>query len=98
MKKFNLIEALSARREQVIKQYNDLREEKFFDGISLRDFMYEVIGGCQCNKIASEKRLDNSLISIVGIVYMRHCNINLVDSRQARLEKKYKGTQFEALI
>lgn len=97
-KQFNLTEALKERREIVIAKYNTLTEERFFDGITLRNFMIEVMNMCQINRIASEKTLDRQLPYFMGDIYFNHSKVTGTDTVTANLKNQYQGTAFMAMV
>lgn len=97
-KQFNLTESLKERRENVIAKYNSLTEERFFDGITLRNFMIEVMNMCQINRIASEKTLDRQLPYFMGEIYFNHSKVTAFDAVTANLKKQYQGTAFMAMV
>ena len=98
MKKFNLTEELTKRRESVIAKYNSLTAEKFYDGCSLRTVMVEVLQMCQMNRIASAKTLDAKLPFFMSNVYVQHSRIQAEDKLTAALKAKYQGTAFMAMV
>lgn len=98
MKTFNLTEQLSKRREQVIAKYNELTNEQFFDGCTLRTFMVEIMQMCQINHIASEKTLDAKLAFFIGNIYCSHKKIQGTDKVTNALRNKYQCTAFMALV
>lgn len=97
-KQFNLTETLKERREIVIAKYNSLTEEKFFDGITLRNFMVEVMNMCIINRIASEKTLDCQLPNFMGEIYFNHSKVTAFDAVTTNLKRQYQGTAFMALV
>lgn len=97
-KQFNLTEALKERRENVIANYNSLTKDRFFDGITLRNFMVEVMNMCKINRIASEKTLDRMLPIIMGEIYFNHSKVTAFDAVTANLKNQYQGTAFMALV
>lgn len=53
--KFNLQNFLSQNREIVISEYEELKKEKFFNNITLRNFMIQVMNLMAMQNIKSEK-------------------------------------------
>lgn len=98
MKTFNLTSELSERREIVIAKYNNLTENKFFDGCTLRNFMLEVMRMCQMNHIGSTKTLDSKLPFILGQIATNHSRIQGDDRLTNELKAKYQGTAFMAMV
>ena len=66
---FELTTWLSENREQVISKYNKLTSEEFFNGISLKDFMVQVLQSMQMQNIKSAKRAASMLPFLMGNVY-----------------------------
>ena len=66
---FNLQEWMSQNRETVIAQYNALKEEKFFSGISMKDFGLSVMKGMANNNPKSANRAAALLPNVMGFVY-----------------------------
>ena len=97
-KQFNLTEALKERRESVIAKYNSLTQNKFFDGITLRNFMIEVMNTCMVNRIASEKTLDRMLPMIMGEIAFNHSKVSGCDIVTENLRNKYNGTAYMAMV
>ena len=71
---------LANNREVVIAKYNHLQTESFFDGISLKDFMVEVMNAMIMNKVKSEKTAISKLPFYLGNVYAKHNTIGLANS------------------
>lgn len=94
--KFDIKNFLSENREYLISQYNKLTTERFFSGISLRDFMVDVMRKMSYYK--SEKTANRFFIDVVDEVYMANRSIQGRDLRTERLERKYKGTAAMAMV
>ena len=95
---FNLTEELHARRDLVIEQYNELTKGQFFDGITLRNYMLEVIKACQVNRIRTAKSLDKQLPIFLYYISYEHNRIASVDNVTEALKRKYAGTAFMAMV
>lgn len=87
--KFNLKDYLHAHRQEVIDKYNELTQEKFFSGISLRDFMIKVMIYMQENNVRSESRAARILPIGMGHIYFDNSHIGGGDY----IVKKYKNDQ-----
>lgn len=96
--KFNLLEALGSRREMVINKYNDLTAERFFDGVSLKGFMVEVMNGCVAARVTTENSLNRMLPIVMGEVYVNHSKVMATDKVTESLRKQYNGTAYMALV
>lgn len=96
--KFNLTEALASRREMVINKYNSLTDERFFDGVSLKGFMIDVMNGCIAARVTTENSLNRMLPIIMGQVYVDHSNVMATDMVTEKLRGQYKGTAYMALV
>ena len=53
--KFEITNWLSENREEIISKFNLLTAEKFYSGISLKNFMVKILNGMLRNRVASEK-------------------------------------------
>lgn len=73
--KFDLMAELGARREMVIEGYNACAEHKFFDGITLKIFMTEVLAIIRNNTPRSEASLSKLLPLAIGEVKAKHTRI-----------------------
>lgn len=96
--KLNLTEALRSRREMVINKYNDLTAERFFDGVSLKGFMIDVMNGCIAARVTTENSLNRMLPIIMGQVYVDHSKVMATDVVTENLRSQYKGTAYMALV
>lgn len=98
MKTFELKTWMSENREVVIESYNKLTAEKFFNGITLKDFMTQVLDLMVVNNIKSEKRAASMLTFLMGNVYMNNSKVEVAYDRDAKLREKYEGTAYMALL
>ena len=96
--KFEIREFLTANREEVIAKYNKLTQERFFNGISLRDFMLKVLHIMTINRFRSEKSARNGMNSLLDRVYYDNCSISTPNSKDDALKNKYKGTAYMAMV
>lgn len=93
MKKFELIAALSERREEVIAKHATVT-----DGISLKAFMMEVVNIFKMNRIASQKTFDNNFAFLLGQVTSNHMMVFAASERDNAARKQYNGTAYMALV
>ena len=98
MKTFELNAWMSENREVVIEKYNKLNSEQFFNGISLKDFMLQVLHLMKMNNIKSEKRAASMLPFLMGDVYVKNSKVEVINNRDSKLSDKYNGTAYMALV
>ena len=77
--KFNLQNFLSQNKEIVISEYEELKKEKFFNNITLRNFMIQVMNLMAMQNIKSEKRASQMLPYILGDVYFNNSSVTSLD-------------------
>lgn len=97
-KKFELKSWLSENREIVISKHNALTTEKHYSGISLKDFMVEVVKMMEINNVKSEKRAASKLPFLMGNIYFENSKVTGRDSKTEALAEKYKWTAAMALV
>ena len=95
MKTFEIKTWLGENREVVIEKYNKLTEENFFRGISLKDFMLEILKRMQAYK--SEKRAVKMLPFVMGDIYYNNSKIQN-NGLDAKFTAQYKGTAYMAMV
>jgi hypothetical protein len=95
---FELTIWLSENREQVISKYNNLTTEEFFNGISLKDFMVQVLKSMQMQNIKSANRAASMLPFLMGNVYFNNSKVTGSDKKTEALKTKYEGTSFMAMV
>jgi hypothetical protein len=95
---FELQNWMSENREIVISKYNDLTNEAFFNGISLKNFMIQVMNSMSINNPKSDKRAASLLPFVMGNVYVANSKVSANDSKTEALKAKYEGTSFMAMI
>ena len=98
MKTFELKSWMTENRDVVLESYKKLTEEKFFNGISLKDFMVQVFNLMVVNNIKSEKRAASMLPFLMGDVYAKNSRVEVVNDLDAKLAEKYRGTAYMALV
>lgn len=72
--KFEIKTWMSENRQVVIEKYEELTKENFFQGITLKGFMCEVLSAMVINNIKSEKRAIAMLPFLMGNVYFDNSN------------------------
>jgi len=77
---FEIKNFLANNREIIIAKYNELQNENFFDGISLKDFMLEVMHLFVMNRVKSEKTAVSKLPFLLANVFCKHNTIGVVNS------------------
>jgi hypothetical protein len=95
---FELKTWLSENREIVIEKHNELTKEQFYNGITLKDFMLQIMHIMNMNRIKSAKTAEKNLPFLMGQVYFKNSTIDSPDMRQEALKAKYEGTAYMALI
>ena len=99
MKKgFELKAWMTENRDVVISKYEELKSEKFFNGISLKDFMMAVYNMMNINNPRSAKRAGDLLPFLMGNVYFENSKVTGNDKVTDTLKAKYEGTAFMALV
>ena len=95
---FELTAWLSENREIVIEKHTALTNEKFYNGITLKDFMVQLMKSMQMQNIKSANRAASMLPFLMGNVYCKNSTVDSVDMRQNKLSAKYQGTAYMALV
>lgn len=95
--KFDMRNYLSSRREEVIAKYNKLTGEQFFNGISLKDFMLQVMRMMEMNA-KSEKTADSKFNFVLGQVYVNNSTLSFRSAKDDALRNQYKGTAYMAMV
>lgn len=98
MKAFEVKTWLSENREVVIAKYNKLTAERFFNGISLKDFMVAIMIEMSNSNPKDEKKATISLTSIMASVYVRNSSLQVVNDLDKKAANKYKGTAYMAMV
>jgi len=89
---------LSENREIVISEYAKLENEKFFNGMSLKDFMVAVLNAMIRNNVKSEKRAANLLPFLMGDIYFNNSKVEAIDRTTNNLRAKFAGTAYMAMV
>ena len=95
---FEINKFMTENREMVISKYNELTEEKYFNGISLKGFMVQVLNLMIIQRCDSKKRAADLLPRIVGNIYCENSKVFATDKRTESLTNRYQGTSFMAII
>lgn len=94
--RFDIMAEMSARREMVIESYNAAAEHKFFDGITLKAYMTEVLVIVRNNTPRSVASLQKLLPIAIGEVKAKHTR---VDGRDKVVEAiRRSGNQQELAL
>ena len=96
--KFELRTWLSENRELVIISYNELAQEKFFNSITLKDYMVKVMQVMQINNPRSAKRAADLLPNVMGRIYFNNSTVEAFDAVTERLRKLNEGKASMALV
>ncbi len=72
---FELRNWLTANKETILAEYEKLKKERFFNGISLKEFMILVMNMMANNKPKSEKRCASLLPTILGTISFNNSTI-----------------------
>lgn len=96
--KFEITNWLSENREIVISKYEALKAEQFFNGISLKDFMIQILSAMQINNVKSDKRAASMLPFLMGNVYFNNSKVTGNDKVTDALKAKYNGTAYMAMV
>ena len=95
---FNLKEFLTANKESVLINYEKLTKQEFFNGISLKDFMMQLMNLMQINNPKSEKRAASLLPDLTSMVIVSNSKIQCVNSLDDKMRAKYNGTSYMAMV
>jgi hypothetical protein len=60
---FTIKNALTNIREKIIDKFNDLKKDKFYDGVTLKDFMTEILQSA--NRNADRMKHKNSSMHVL---------------------------------
>jgi hypothetical protein len=72
MKAFNLKTFLTANKGEVLNQFEALKKEEFYNNITLRGFMIEVMNHMSANNPKSEKKAESIFLSIISHTYLNN--------------------------
>lgn len=99
MKKFNLTEALTGHRDEIIAKYNKAKDDTYFDGVTMRQWGFEVIAWCQSYGIKGEKMLSCKLEYCLGELIVNHTKrFVTVNDRDAARARKAPNGQWLAIL
>lgn len=96
--KFDLMQALSARREEVIEKFNALQSEEFYNQCTLKQFMVEFMNLMKINDPRSQKRFNNLFGYLLADVYHNNCSVTGNDILTENLRKRHNNGQWAAII
>lgn len=95
---FEIKKWLSENRETIIAKYESLKNEQFFNGITLKDFMVQILNAMQMNNVRSDKRATSMLPFLMGNIYFQNTTVTGNDKVTENLKAKYEGTAFMAMV
>jgi len=98
MAKFELKTWMTENREIIISNYSELTKERFFNGISLKEFMTTTFTSMVNNNIKSAKRAAKMLPFLMGNVYFNNSIVGGCDEMTDKLRAKYTNTAYMALV
>jgi hypothetical protein len=98
MTTFNLKNFLTSNREIVLNSYKSASEQRFFNQISLANYMTQVFNYMVENNPKSDKKAMSILISAIDRVSQKNTSISGSDFRTEALKAKYSGTAFMAIV
>lgn len=98
MKRFELKTWLSENREQVLNSFKSLTEERFYNGITQRNFMITVMNRMSQNNPRSAKKASSLLPTILGEVVFNNSKVEGEDKVTNALRNKYEGTSYMAMV
>ncbi len=96
--KFDLRNFLTSNREIVLNSYKTASEHKFFNQISLANYMTQIFNYMVENNPKSDKRAMSVLISAIDRVSNKNTSISGSDFRTEALKAKHIGTAFMSLV
>jgi len=96
--KFEIKTWLSENREIVIAKHTKLTSETFYNGITLKDFMLQVMAVLVRNNVKSEKTASKILTIALGEVYVNNSKVVANDFKTDALKAKYEGTAYMAMV
>ena len=95
---FTLQNFLSENRNTIIAKHSQISAHKFYNGISLRDFMLQLMGYMQENNPRSDKRAASLLASMLEHTANKNTSIGGSDFRTETLKAKYEGTAYMSMV
>lgn len=95
---FNLKEFLTANKEVVLADFEKLTKKEFYNGISLKDFMIQVMQLMQNNNPKSEKRATSLLPFLSSNVLVENSKIFILNDLDEKKRSQYMGTAYMAII
>jgi len=95
---FELKKWLSENREIIIVKHTKLTTERFYNGITLKDFMLNVMNVLIRNNVKSEKTATKLLTIALGEVFVNNSKVFANDFKTDALKAKYSGTAYMAMV
>jgi hypothetical protein len=97
-KQFEIKQFLSDNRDAVIAKHEALTQEKFYNGVTLKAFMMDVMDAMQRNGVRSEARAAKMLPMLMGSIYFNNSTLDAPDRRTNELRAKYNNTAYMAMV
>ena len=98
MKTFEIKTWLGENRDVIIAKYNNLTSNKFYNGITLKNFMIEILNAMVRNNVKSEKRAAKLLPQFLDDTFYKNSSISTPNSIDDKIRNKYTGTSYMALV
>ena len=95
---FNLKDFLTANKETVLINYEKLTKQEFYNGITLKDFMLQVLNVMQNNNPKSEKRASSLLPMLISMTLVSNSRMECVNNLDDKMRAKYNGTAYMAMV
>jgi hypothetical protein len=95
---FEITSWLSENRNTIIAKHEELKAEKFYNGISLKDFMVQILNAMTRNNVKSAKRAESMLSFLMGDIYFNNSKVVAEDKVTDALKDKHNGTAFMAMV
>jgi len=86
--KFQLNNWMTENRELVMVKFSELKEEKFYNGISTKQFGIEIWNGMVNNNPRSDKRAFQMLTQVMSNVYFNNSTLDSVQYQSANDKKR----------
>ena len=73
---FELRTWLTENRETIISKFNSLTTEQFYNGITLKEFMVEIMSAMSRNNVKSANRAASLLPTLMGQIYFENSKLS----------------------
>lgn len=95
---FELKAWMSENRNLVISNYTNLTNETHFNGISLKEFMVQILDSMVLNGVKSEKRAASLLPSLVEMAFVNNSTMGVRNNLDEKFAAKYENSAYMALV